>query len=58
MMEERTNLEILKEMIGQLPKQDQIEVENCALKIRSMCDQHKEAAPVAMALVAAEMDQA
>ena len=56
-MQEQTNLQILTDMIGQLPAEDQAEVKQCAIKLRSMCEQHPQAAPVALALVAAEMDE-
>lgn len=56
-MDEPTNLQILQSVLKSLPVEDQDEVEACAIKLRSMCHQHPEAAPVALALVAAELDE-
>jgi len=52
-----SNLAMLTRMIAELPEEDQAEVNRCAIKLRSMCEQHPDAAPVALALVAAEMDE-
>lgn len=55
-MTEPTPLQTLTEIINQLPDEDRIQVEQCAIKIRSACQEHGAAGVVAVALVGAEMD--
>lgn len=55
--EQPSNLTLLRRMLDELPAEDRAQVEQCAIKIRSACLEHKDAGPVAVALVGAEMDE-
>lgn len=55
-MTEPTPLQVLQSIIDQLPAEDRAQVEQCAIKIRSACQEHGAAGVVAVALVGAEMD--
>lgn len=55
--EQPSNLTMLQRLVAELPAEDRAQVEQCAIKIRSACREHKDAGPVAVALVGAEMDE-
>lgn len=52
-----SNLTMLRDMMAGLPDEDRAKVEQAAMKVRSAIQDHGPEAVVAIALVAAELDE-